>query len=34
MRFVMKLLADAYDPHDGDWMDRVIAALAKAAPAA
>jgi flavin-dependent dehydrogenase len=34
MRFTMKLLADLYEPHGGDWMDRVIAALARIAPAA
>ncbi|MGO1583132.1 MAG: geranylgeranyl reductase family protein [Actinomycetaceae bacterium] len=33
MEFVMKLLADGYDQRGGDWMDRLIAALAKAAPA-
>lgn len=34
MRFVMKLLSDCYDRSGGDWMDRFIAALAKAVPKA
>lgn len=34
MRFVMKLLANLTDQHDGDAMDRIINALAKAAPSA
>lgn len=34
MRFVMKLLANLTDEHDGDAMDRIINALAKAAPSA
>ncbi|MGO1637094.1 MAG: NAD(P)/FAD-dependent oxidoreductase [Ancrocorticia populi] len=34
MRFVMKLLSDCYDRTGGDWMDRTIAALAKAVPKA
>lgn len=34
MRFVMKLLANLTDKHDGDAMDRIINALAKAAPSA
>lgn len=34
MRFVMKLLSDCYDRSGGDWMDRLIAALAKAVPRA
>src|SRR5690606_26503516 len=33
MRFVMKLLSDGFDRRDGDWMDRLIAALSKAVPA-
>lgn len=32
MRFVMKLLSDCYDRRDGDWMDRLITALAAIAP--
>lgn len=34
MKFVHKLLADCYEPHGGDWADRVIAGLARMAPAA
>ncbi len=34
MRFVMKLLANLTDSHDGDAMDRIINALSKAAPSA
>ncbi len=34
MRLVMKLLSDCYDHRGGDWMDRLIAALAKAVPKA
>lgn len=34
MRFVMKLLANLTDSHDGDAMDRVINALCRVAPAA
>lgn len=34
MRFVMKLLANLTDAHDGDAMDRIINALCKAAPSA
>lgn len=34
MRFVMRLLSDAYDKCGGDWMDRLIASLAKVAPKA
>lgn len=34
MRFVMKLLANLTDARDGDAMDRIINALAKAAPSA
>ncbi|HQY99963.1 MAG TPA: geranylgeranyl reductase family protein [Propionicimonas sp.] len=34
MRFTMKLLAHLYDTADGDWMDKVIRALAKVAPSA
>ncbi|MDQ6936732.1 MAG: FAD-dependent oxidoreductase, partial [Actinomycetota bacterium] len=33
MRFVLKLLANLYDPHDGDLSDRVIAALTRLTPA-
>lgn len=32
MRFVMKLLSDGYDRHDGDWMDRVVTGLSRLAP--
>jgi len=34
MRFTHKPLADCYEPHGGDAVDRVIAALARMAPAA
>lgn len=34
MRFTLKLLSDCYEPHGGDAADRVIAALARMAPAA
>ena len=34
MRFVLKLLANLTDKHDGDAMDRIINALCKAAPSA
>ncbi|WP_188043367.1 geranylgeranyl reductase family protein [Changpingibacter yushuensis] len=34
MRLVMKLLSDCYDRTDGDWMDRLIAAVARAVPKA
>ncbi|MBP3222633.1 MAG: geranylgeranyl reductase family protein [Actinomycetaceae bacterium] len=34
MRLVMKLLSDAYDKNGGDWMDRLIATLAKVVPGA
>ena len=33
MRFVLKLLANLSDPHDGDASDRVIAALTRITPA-
>jgi menaquinone-9 beta-reductase len=33
MRFVLKLLANLTDPHDGDLSDRVITALTKLTPA-
>jgi menaquinone-9 beta-reductase len=33
MRFVLKLLANLYDPHDGELSDRVIAALTRITPA-
>jgi hypothetical protein len=33
MRFVLKLLANLSDPHDGDLADRTIAILTKLAPA-
>jgi geranylgeranyl reductase family protein len=34
MKFMLKLMANLTDPHDGDVSDRVINALARAAPAA
>ena len=34
MRLVMKLLSDSYDRTGGDWMDRLIAGIAKAVPSA
>ena len=34
MRFTLKLLSDCYEPRGGDVMDRVIAGLARLAPAA
>ena len=34
MRLVMRLLSDCYDRRGGDWMDRLISAVAKAAPKA
>lgn len=34
MRFTMKLLSDSYEPRGGDTIDRVIAGLARLAPAA
>jgi len=34
MRFVLKLLANLTDPHDGDTMDRIINLMARVAPAA
>ncbi|QAY71790.1 geranylgeranyl reductase family protein [Xylanimonas protaetiae] len=34
MQFVVKLLSDCYEPRGGDWVDRLIAALARVAPAA
>lgn len=33
MRFVLKLMANLTDPHDGDAMDRIINAMTKVAPA-
>ena len=33
MRFVLKLLANLTDPHDGDVSDRIITALTKITPA-
>jgi menaquinone-9 beta-reductase len=33
MRFVLKLLANLYDPRDGDVSDRVVAALTRITPA-
>jgi hypothetical protein len=33
MRFVLKLLANLSDPHDGDASDRIIAALTRITPA-
>ena len=32
MRFVLKLLANLYDPHDGDVSDRVISVLTRLTP--
>ncbi|WP_164983885.1 geranylgeranyl reductase family protein [Cellulomonas endophytica] len=34
MKFVLKLLADCWEPRGGDWADRTIAALSRMAPAA
>ena len=34
MQFVVKLLSDCYEPRGGDWVDRLISALAKVVPAA
>ena len=34
MRFLLKLLANLYDPRDGDAMDRVITAMTRLAPSA
>ncbi len=34
MKFVLKLLSDCYEPRGGDTVDRVIAGLARMAPAA
>lgn len=34
MRFTLKLLSDSYEPRGGDVLDRVIAGLARMAPAA
>jgi flavin-dependent dehydrogenase len=34
MRFVLKLLANLTDPHDGDVSDRVVNALTRLTPAA
>jgi menaquinone-9 beta-reductase len=34
MRFTLKLLANLTDPHHGDAVDRIIAAMTKLAPAA
>jgi flavin-dependent dehydrogenase len=34
MRFMLKLMANLTDPHDGDVSDRVINALSKVAPRA
>lgn len=34
MKFVLKLLSDCYEPRGGDMVDRVIAGLARIAPAA
>ncbi|BDZ41283.1 drug:proton antiporter [Paraoerskovia sediminicola] len=33
MKFVLKLLSDCYEPHGGDWVDRVIAGLTRVVPA-
>jgi hypothetical protein len=34
MKFTLKLLSDCYEPRGGDVVDRVIAGLARIAPAA
>lgn len=34
MRFTHKLLSDVYEPHGGDWADRLIATLTRIAPSA
>ena len=34
MRLVFKLIANLYDPRDGDLSDRIIAALTRITPAA
>lgn len=34
MKLVHKLLADCYEPHGGDWADRVISGLTRMVPAA
>jgi geranylgeranyl reductase family protein len=34
MQFVLKLLSDCYEPHGGDWVDRVIAGLTRVVPKA
>jgi menaquinone-9 beta-reductase len=34
MQFMLKLMANLTDPHDGDVSDKVINALSKVAPAA
>jgi flavin-dependent dehydrogenase len=34
MKFVTKLLSDAYEPRGGDWVDRTIAALTRVVPRA
>ena len=33
MKFVLKLLANLTDPHDGDASDRIITALTRITPA-
>ncbi len=33
MRFVLKLLANLHDPHDGDASDRIINVLTRLTPA-
>jgi flavin-dependent dehydrogenase len=32
MQFTLKLLSDSYEPHGGDWIDRVIAGLTRVVP--
>ncbi|MFC8799328.1 geranylgeranyl reductase family protein [Promicromonospora sp. NPDC057138] len=32
MQFTLKLLSDCYEPHGGDWVDRVIAGLTRVVP--
>lgn len=34
MKFTHKLLADVYEPHGGDWADRLMSTLTRVAPAA
>lgn len=34
MKLIMKLLSDVYEPHGGDWADRIVSTLARLAPRA